>query len=140
MSKLKATILIDRPPDQVFAELVNFNHWPRWQGGLASVEQVEDGPLEVGSQLKMVGLDNKPAVSTMEVTHLIPDKMLGLNSPGRPITWQGTFTIEPIENNSRLTLQFDIRAKGLAGIIADLIIRLTLQQELRTFKAIVESI
>ena len=103
------------------------------------MEQVEGGPLQVGSQLRMVRMDNKPAVSTMEITHLIPGKVLGLNSPGRPIAWHGTFTIEPIENNSRLTLQFDTHAKGLAGIMADLIIRLTLQQELKTFKAIVES-
>jgi hypothetical protein len=76
----------------------------------------------------------------MEVTHLIPDRVLGLNSPSHPIAWHGTFTIEPIEGNSQLTLQFEIRATGLAGILSDLIIRLTLNQELKMFKAIVETV
>ena len=139
MSQLKAAITIRRPPTKVFAELTDFSKWPRWQGGLARLEQVSAGPLQVGSQLRQTRTSGNPRESLMEVTHLIPDRVLGLNSPSRPIAWHGTFTVEPIEGNSQLTLQFEIRATGLAGILADLIIRLTLNQELKMFKAMVET-
>ena len=74
----------------------------------------------------------------MEVTHLVPNQVLGLKSPGRPLSWQGAFTLEPVDIGTRLTLQFEIQASGLAGLISDLIIKLTLKQELKTFKALVE--
>ena len=139
MSQLKAAIIIRRPPAQVFAELTDFSKWPRWQGGLARVEQVSAGPLQVSSQLRQTRTSGNPRESLMEVTHLIPDRVLGLNSPSRPISWHGKFTIEPTGDNSQLTLQFEIRATGLAGFLADLIIRLTLNQELKMFKAMVET-
>ncbi len=139
MSELKAAITIKRPPAQVFLVLTDFSKWPRWQGGLARVEQVSAGPMQVGSQFRQVRMGGNPAESLMEVTQLVPNKVLGLNAPGRPIAWHGTFTIEPVGNNSKLTLLFHIRAIGLAAMIADLIIRLTLQQELKMFKAMVEA-
>jgi len=139
ISQLKAAITIRRPPTMVFAELTDFRKWPRWQGGLARVEQVSAGPLQVGSQLRQTRASGNPRESLIEVTLLIPDRVLGLNSPSRPIAWHGTFTIEPVEDNCQLTLQFEIRATGLAGIFSDLIVRLTLKQELKMFKAMVET-
>jgi hypothetical protein len=75
----------------------------------------------------------------MEVTHLVPNQMLGLKSPSRPLSWQGAFTLQPVGDGTQLTLQFEIQATGLAGLVSNLIIRLTLQQELRAFKAMVEA-
>ena len=139
MGKLKRNIIINRPPAEVFAGLTNFGTWPLWQGGLVSVDQISAGPLQIGSQVRQIRKSGNPTESLMEVTHLVPNQMLGLKSPGRPLAWQGAFTLEPVDGGTQFTLQFEIQATGLVGLISDLIIRLTLQQELRTFKAIVEA-
>jgi uncharacterized membrane protein len=139
MSKVNASIIIDCPAAEVFAGLTDFGKWPLWQGGLVSVDQMSAGPLQVGSQLRQTRKGGSPTESVIEVTHLVPNQMLGLKSPGRPLSWQGAFTLEPVDDVTRLSLQFELRAAGLAGFISNLIIRLTLKQELKTFKAMVEA-
>jgi uncharacterized protein YndB with AHSA1/START domain len=139
MSTIKRNILINRPPAEVFAGLTDFGSWPKWQGGLVSVDRISAGPLQVGSQVRQIRQSGKPAESVMEVTQLVPDQMVGVKSPGRPLAWAGAFTLEPMDDGTQLTLQFEVQATGLVGLISDLIIRLTLGQELRTFKAIVEA-
>ena len=139
MSQLKANIIINRPPAEVFAGLINFGQWPRWQGGLISVDQISPGPLQIGSQLRQVRSSGKPRESLIEVTHLVPNQILEVKSPSPPLAWQGIFTLEPVGVGTRFGLVFEIRASGLAGLISDLIIKLTLKQELNTFKALVEA-
>ena len=139
MRILKASIIINRLPTDTFSGLIDFTRWPRWQGGLASVELISPSPLQIGSQLRQTCMGGNAAVSIMEVTHLVPNQLLGLKSPSRPIYWQGTFTLEPVDDDTRLTLQFEIQATGLTGFFSDQIIRLTLPQELKAFKAMVEA-
>jgi hypothetical protein len=127
MSQLKANIIINRPPPEVFAGLTHFDQWPRWQGGLISVVQISPGPLAVGSQLRQVRSSGNPKESLIEVTHLVPDQMLGVKSPSPPLAWQGIFTLVPLDTNTRFGLEFKIEASGLTGFIGYLIIRLTLK-------------
>jgi hypothetical protein len=84
-------------------------------------------------------MGRKATESIMEVTQFVPNEILSLKSSSRPFSWQGSFMLESANDGTRLTLQFEIQATGLAGLISDLIIRLTLQQELKTFKAMVEA-
>ena len=139
MSQLKASIIINRSPAEVFTGLTNFSQWPRWQGGLASVEQISPGPLQVGSQLRQVRSSGKPKESLIEVTRLVPNQLLGVKSPSQPLAWQGIFALESIDTSTRFGLEFKIEASGLTGLIGYLIIRLTLKQELKTFKTLVET-
>jgi carbon monoxide dehydrogenase subunit G len=139
MRKLKANVAINRPPTEVFAGLTDFGTWPKGQGGLVSVDQISAGPLQVGSQIRQIRKGGKPTESLMEVTHLVQNQILGVKSQGRPLSWNGTFALEPVDGGTQLTLQFEIQTTGLVGLISYLIIRLTLQQELRAFKAITQA-
>jgi hypothetical protein len=141
MSILAASIIINRPSPDVFSGLTDFSRWPRWQGGLARVERVSPGPLQVGSQFRQIrmGRNATESISIMEVTHLVQNEILSLKSPSLPLAWQGSFMLESAGDGTRLALRFEIQATGLVGLLSDLIIRLTLQQELKTFKAMVEA-
>ena len=134
-----ASIVINRSRAKVFAELTNFGQWPQWQGGLISVDQISPGPLQAGSQLRQVRSSGKPKESLIEVTCLVPNQMLGVKSPSPPLAWQGIFTLESLDASTRFALEFEIQASGLSGLIGHLIIKLTLKQELNTFKALVEA-
>jgi hypothetical protein len=139
MSKLKANIIINRPPTEVFAGLINIGQWPRWQGGLISVDQISPGSLQVGAQIRQIRSSGNPKESLIEVTRLVPNQMLGVKSPSPPLAWQGVFTLESLDASTRFALEFEIQASGLSGLIGHLTIRLTLKQELKTFKALVET-
>ena len=139
MSKLKANNIINRPPAEVLAGLTNFGQWPCWQGRLISVDQISQGLLQIDSQIRQVRNSGQPKESLIEVTRLVPNQMLGVKSPSPPLAWQGIFTPESLDASTRFALEFEVQASGLSGLIGYLIIRLTLKQELNTFKALVEA-
>jgi uncharacterized membrane protein len=54
MVNVDVHITIDRPPDEVFAYIANFENNPRWQKGMQSCNFTSDGPLGVGSTYEQV--------------------------------------------------------------------------------------
>lgn len=107
-------------------------------GGFDRIEPVSASPLNIGSQIRQVMMGAKHAESLMEVTQFVPNELLGLKSPGRPISWQGAFTLEPVGTSTRLNTQFEIDGSGVAGLLSILVMKLTVKGELLKFKSLVE--
>ena len=131
------SIVINRPPAEVFAWLIDFDQWPQWGGGnLVSVEQISTGPLQVGSQLRQVNkTGRKPTETLVQVTQLMPDQTLGFERPNL----HGTFTLEPIEVGTRLNASFKVEASGLSALMYRLFLKQFVASDLRKFKALVEA-
>lgn len=49
---IKASIIINKPIDEVFAYVTDVKTWPRWESGLLKAEQTSDGPLNVGTTFR----------------------------------------------------------------------------------------
>ena len=132
-----ASIVINRPPAKVFAELTNFGKWPQWGGGnLVSVEQVSTGPLQVGSQLRQVNkTGRKPTETLAQVTHLVPDQTLGIERPNL----RGMFTLEPAKTGTQLNAVFEVDSTGLSALIYRLFIKQFVTNDLRKLKALIEA-
>jgi len=138
-SKLNYTLIINRPPAEVFARLTEFRTWPQWAGGLARMEQVSAGPIDVGSEIREVWKGANPTESQIwEITHFVPNHLLGMRTLAPAVSASGTFTLEAVDTATRLIVQFEIRTTGLLGII-NVIFKLTVKKELRKFKALVEA-
>ncbi len=139
MSKTNIVVVINRQPAEVFARLTDFSTWPQWIGGLGAMELVSEGPLKVGSQIRDLGNHTQMRESSMEITAFEPNQTLGLKSSGPPITFLGTFTLQPVDTGTRLTVQYDIHGSRWARLLYTLIFRLTVKGELRKFKVLVEA-
>ncbi len=48
MNEFEIVTVIDRPVEDVFSALQDFDKAPRWSPGLAEVRLTSDGPLGVG--------------------------------------------------------------------------------------------
>jgi uncharacterized protein YndB with AHSA1/START domain len=131
------SVIINRPPAEVFTELTNFGQWPQWGGGnLVSMEQISPGPLQVGSQLRQMNkTGRKPTETLVQVTQLMPDQTLGFERPNL----HGTFTLEPIEVGTRLNASFKVEASGLSAPMYRLFLKQFVASDLRKFKALVEA-
>lgn len=139
MSKLEYTLMISRPPAEVFTWLTDFSKWPQWARGLASMEQVSAGPVDVGSIIREVWKGANPTESQIwEITHLVPNQLLGMKTSGRSVSANGTFALAAVDTATRLIVQFEIHTTGLLGII-NVITKLTAKQELNKLKALVEA-
>ena len=49
MTRVEINIKINRPPQDVFAYISNFENNPKWQSGMKSARFTSEGPLRVGS-------------------------------------------------------------------------------------------
>lgn len=131
------SILIDRPPDDVFARLIDFGTWPQWGGGnLISMEQVSAGPLQVGTQLRqMNGTGNKAIETLVQVTQLVPGRALGIERPDL----RGTFTLEPVATGTRLSASFEVEATGFSALMYRLLLKQFVAADLRKFEQLMLS-
>lgn len=138
MDEIRSSIMINRLPAAVFAELTNFSDWPKWQGGLARTERISVGPLRIGSKVRLIR-KGPSSESLMEITHIMPNELFGVKCADRSLSWQSTFTLENVRGGTWLKRRHQIQRQGLIGSIAALFTRLTLKRELARFKALVEA-
>lgn len=131
------TIIINRPPAEVFAWLTDFDTWPQWGGGnLVSMKQVSAGPLQAGSQLRQVNqTGRKPTETLVQVTDFVPDQTFGIERPNL----RGTFALEPVTTGTQLNAVFEVNAAGLSALMYRLFIKRFVMNDLRKLKALIEA-
>ncbi|HEX9069324.1 MAG TPA: SRPBCC family protein [Ktedonobacterales bacterium] len=120
MQVIVATIIIQRPVEDVFAFVTDARNNVLWQsaGGLRSVRQEPDGPVGVGTIITEVRqfMDHL-GESVSEVTEYEPSRKYTRSEiPGAmsdsPIT-RGEFLFEPVEQGTRWTARFVVQASNL---------------------------
>lgn len=135
-SQTNVSIVINRPPADVFASLIDFGKWPNWGGGnLVGMEQVSEGPLRVGSQMRQVfRRGRKEGTALVRITDLVPDRTLAIERPNL----RGTFDLEPAGSGTRLTARFEVEAGVMSALLYRLFLGQFVRSDLRRFKAMVE--
>lgn len=72
---------IGRPPAEVFAALIDVEHWPAWliASGIVRVESLDTGPLAMGSRLRVSQtVAGRSTVLDGAITVLAPGAAFGL--------------------------------------------------------------
>ena len=135
-NEVTVSVIINRPPMDVFASLTDFAKWPQWGGGnLVSMQQISAGPLQVGSSLRQVNKAGRRPIETLvRVTLFVPNQTLGIERPDLC----GTFTLEPVEAGTRLQASFEVRLAGLKALMYRLLLKQFVLSDLRRFKTLVE--
>lgn len=137
MHEITASIVIRRPPAEVFSRLTDLERWPKWQSGILRAEKISLlRPLRAGSKVRLIRKGRRPAIFLIEVTHMMPHELFGLKSAGRRV-WERDFTLQPVRGGTRLRLK-DERHDPV-GLIGQLSARMRLGRELRNFKGLVEA-
>jgi hypothetical protein len=134
--QINAHIVIHHPPAQVFAWLIAINRWHQWGGNVVSMEQISDGALQVGTQIRQVTKGGrKSSVSIVTVTEYAPDQRFGIKGSNLV----GTFMLEPFETGTCLNARFNVEATGLMALLYKLMLKQFVMNDLRQFKKLVES-
>jgi uncharacterized membrane protein len=123
MATIVDSIEINRSPEDVFAYFDDLGKHGEWQQQIVSVQVETDGPTRVGTRATdKRRLPGGTRNISYEITEHDPPRrssFRGVNGPIRPL---GTVTIEPLEGGarSRLTLEFELKGKGLGVLFAPL--------------------
>lgn len=115
---IRESVEIARRPEEVFAYLDQLSRHGEWQEQIVSARVETEGPTRVGTRVVEVRkMGGREQAVTYEITQHDPPSSFafrGLDGPLRPI---GKGTVEPVGDGSRsrLTVELDFEAHGLAG-------------------------
>jgi uncharacterized membrane protein len=109
----ESSVEIDRPAEAVFTVFSDVAAWPSWTESITSVERLDEGPLRVGSQVKI----RQPRLpqATWTVTELVPDRSFTWEARGPGVRTVGRHEVAP--RNSRSTARSILEQHGPLGLI-----------------------
>ncbi len=124
MRSFTYSIEINRPPETVFAFMMDFARAPRWRNLVRAIEVTTPGPLRQGSQL-LVTLDllGKVQTLTSEVWVFEPPRRFGTRNTANNVTGVFEYTLEPHGTGTTARLTCDIQPHGLMWLTLPLLIR-----------------
>lgn len=143
MARTEHTVVVERPPDDVFAFLTDLSSVPEWQSGAVEVRELE-GAVGVGTKyvevLKFLG---RQFEATIEVTEYEPGRRFSIKTLSGPIPFQVQHTLEPSsDGGTRLHVTLEGEPGGLFKIAEPLVMRNAQRQvanDFATLKRLVES-
>ena len=124
MSEFESSVYIDRPLQDVFDVVVDFDNLVNWQGGIDSSGWVSEGPFGVGSTAHFVTrflgrkIETELQVSAWEPPHKAAVK--GVNGP---FPYEITWTLEPQGEGTLLTSASRSEHGGFFRLAEGLVVR-----------------
>jgi uncharacterized protein YndB with AHSA1/START domain len=133
MAPIVSSIEIARPPDEVFAYLMDPSRQAEWQESLVSARAEGPGPPTVGSKLittRKVGRGER--TMTMELTDLSEPRSWAARGIDGPIRALVNGAVEPLDDGarSRVTIELDFEGHGIGKLLVPLVVRRQAQQEM----------
>jgi carbon monoxide dehydrogenase subunit G len=145
MPRVEEEIVIDRPPEDVFAFVTAPENDREWVSTTVERQREKEGPIGVGSRIR--GVDKflgRRIESTLEVTEHEPNTRSSIRLEG-PISARGTYELEPEDGRTRFRWIMDAEA-GLGGLylgritdpLVTFLFRRRLRSDLRRLKDVLE--
>ena len=113
MTTISETVLIQRPPEDVFRFVTDPTKTTLWQTTIDELRQVTPGPMAVGTQATDVRrFLGRRIESQWEVVEHDPPRRSAIRGISGPIPFTGTYTLEPVEGATRFTCAVELDAHG----------------------------
>ncbi len=145
MPRTEHTVIVERPPDEVFAFLTDLSSVPEWQSGAVEVRKPEaEASVGVGTKyvqvLKFLG---RQFEATIEVTEYEPGQRFSIKTLSGPIPFQVEHTLEPSDGGgTKLRVTLEGEPGGLFKVAEPLVMRNAQRQvanDFATLKQLVEA-
>ncbi|HET8961035.1 SRPBCC family protein [Nocardioides sp.] len=134
--------LIRRPVGEVAAYAGDPGNAPDWYVNIRSVQWRVPPPVQVGSRMDFVATFLGRRIEyTYEVVDLVPGERLVMRTAQGPFPMQTTYTWEPAEGGTRMTLRNNGSPTGFARIAApamELAMRRAMTKDLAALKRTLE--
>ena len=135
--------VIARPVEVVASYAGDPTHAPEWYANIRSVEWRTAPPIAVGSQIDFVAqFLGRRLAYTYEISELTPGERLVMRTAQGPFPMETTYTWEPFDEGTRMTLRNRGEPSGFACVAApvmDRTIRRATSKDLARLKSILES-
>lgn len=135
--RFEATIGVAAPAERVFDVYSDVERWPDWTQSVTSVERLDQGPLRVGSRVRIK--QPRFPVAVWEVIELVPGRSFTWVARGPGIVTTGSHVVAPEASGGLVNVTASLEQGGMLGPLLGLLTkRLTnryLDIEVRGLKA-----
>ncbi|HET9590331.1 MAG TPA: SRPBCC family protein [Anaerolineales bacterium] len=114
-NRLEASILINRPAEDIFTFLNTPENHPKFVPGMIEFKKTSPGPLgQVGATVRGVRqfLGRKMELP-YEITDFEPGNRLGMKGKMGPVTFEDGYVLDPMGNSTRVKFWLELTATGL---------------------------
>ena len=134
---------IERPIEDVAAFAGDPGNAPSWYVNIESVRWQTPPPVQVGSRMDFVAkFLGRRIEYTYEVVDLVPGERLVMRTAQGPFPMQTTYTWEPAESGTRMTLRNNGSPSGFARVAApvmEMAMRRAMTKDLASLKRRLEA-
>jgi uncharacterized protein YndB with AHSA1/START domain len=143
MAGLRQSVVINRPPAEVFTFVSDLENDPPWSGA-AELRRTSPGPLGVGTTFRQRDrILGRPLELSMEVVGYQPNHQIALRATSRGLSLAGARTVQPVGGAAtRLTVTGGGHASGLLKLAEPLLVaagRRRLRRQLGSLKHLLEA-
>jgi len=97
-------VVIERPPAEVFAELINVAGYTAWARGPEEVMDISDDPVRLGTTWQQAGkVLGRKIVTKLQVNAYEENREFGYGSD-KPFPMQFVFTLAPVPGGTELRM------------------------------------
>ncbi len=113
MLKGESSILIDRPPDHVWAFMADLQNTPKWDPGVLEIRQTSRGALGLGSTLQIVDMFlGSRKIMNIVITEWEDNELAAWTINAAFAQGLARYRLEPAGEAGRLTRYVEIKFKG----------------------------
>jgi carbon monoxide dehydrogenase subunit G len=136
------TITIERPVQDVFEFLADFDNVPKWNYAIVETRKTSAGPVRVGATYRQIRSIPSRSEEKFEVTEFEPDGRLAIRGTLGPFEGTLTYELHPAGGGTRLIKSAHLQASGLGRLVAPIAlgrIRKAVAANLEKLKELMES-
>jgi carbon monoxide dehydrogenase subunit G len=134
--KTEASIIIDRPLEEVWEFMMDLSKIPTWDTAVSEVKQTSTGPIGVGTTLEITEKTMKRTISA-RVIEYEPNRRLSFEHTSGPFKGSKlTNSVETVDGKTRLNWDEVIKLNGFYKLLR---VFITSSRERRTVVAILEN-
>jgi uncharacterized protein YndB with AHSA1/START domain len=141
MIRVEGSVVINRPPDEVFAYATDPANVPEWQS--SALEAGVDGKLQAGATGREVRkFLGRRMESTIRIEEYEPPRSFALQVTSGPVPFHVEQTVEPADEGSRISVVIEGEPGGFFKLAEPLVergVRRELEGNFATLKGILES-
>jgi len=125
MARAEASVVINRPVDEVFAYVDDIGNASQWQSYVLEVEQTSEGPKGVGTTERgVMQFLGRRIEWAAEITEHEPNRRIKDKITAGPMLVEHSITLEPVEDGTRLTLVAEGETGGFFRLAEPIVARM----------------
>jgi len=123
MQSFENTVTIEKPVEDVFAFLANFENVPAWNHAIEATGKISPGPVGVGTAYRQIRSIPRRSEEDFEVTVFEPMSRLVIQSQIGRFRTRACYSLTPVGSATRLTNEVDLEpSSGVLRLVAPLAI------------------